>query len=49
MVREEREPIDPELFNLRYVSAKRPVIMRGAIKDDPVIQAWGEDADLKKK
>ena len=48
-VREEKEPITPALFYRRYISTPRPVVMRGYLKDSPVIDAWSDDAELKQK
>lgn len=48
-VREEKEVIDPATFYLRYVKTAKPMVMREVLKKAPVVVAWEDDANLKKK
>lgn len=48
-VREEKDPVTPPTFHMRYVKNNRPVVLRGAMKHAPVIEKWEEDDYLKDK
>lgn len=48
-VREEKDPITPPTFHLRYVKNERPVVLRGVLKGAPVTELWEEDNYLKEK
>ena len=48
-VREEREGVDPKSFNQKYVKQARPVVLRGLVKDAPVLKTWAEDKNMKNK
>lgn len=48
-VREEKDPVTPPTFDLRYVKNNRPVTLRGILKEAPVIELWEEDSYLRDK
>ena len=41
--------MDPDTFHKRYVKVAKPVVMREAVKNAPVVASWEEDANLKAK
>ncbi|KAL4217847.1 hypothetical protein ACF0H5_022586 [Mactra antiquata] len=48
-VREEKEKIGAQTFHLRYAKTIRPVVMRGVLKTEPVLEKWEQDSYLKDK
>ena len=48
-VKELLEQPTPKVFHEEYASKKKPVVIRGLMKDVPAIKLWEDDSYLKQK